>query len=154
MFGQMQPIGSRSVQFINGRMSAEAYAMAPNSQEILMDMNRPVFYWKTTDASGMSSVQEYEFKLVEPAQQSYVTMDQLNKFKEEINESLAKLQNANANQNRPQGQLSMGDLLNVARTVTPEQAKQMVMSMVESGQLSQSQLEKYEQMARQQLGLG
>lgn len=97
MFGQMQPIGSRSVQFVNGRMSAEAYAMAPNSQEILMDMNRPVFYWKTTDASGMSSVQEYEFKLVEPAQQSYVTMDQLNKFKEEINESLTKLQNANAN---------------------------------------------------------
>lgn len=97
MFGQMQPIGSRSVQFVNGRMSAEAYAMAPNSQEILMDMNRPVFYWKTTDASGMSSVQEYEFKLVEPAQQNYVTMDQLNKFKEEINESFAKLQNANAN---------------------------------------------------------
>lgn len=97
MFGQMQPIGSRSVQFVNGRMSAEAYAMAPNSQEILMDMNRPVFYWKTTDASGMSSVQEYEFKLVEPAQQSYVTMDQLNKFKEEINESIAKLQTANAN---------------------------------------------------------
>ena len=97
MFGQMQPMGSRSVPFVNGRMSAEAYAMAPNSQEILMDMNRPVFYWKTTDASGMSSVHEYEFKLVEPAQQSYVTMDQLNKFKEEINESLAKLQNANAN---------------------------------------------------------
>jgi len=72
MFGQMQPIGSRSVQFVNGRMSAEAYAMAPNSQEILMDMNRPVFYWKTTDASGMSSVQEYEFKLVEPAQQRQV----------------------------------------------------------------------------------
>ena len=97
MFGQMQSIGSRSVQFVNGRISAEAYAMAPNSQEILMDMNRPVFYWKTTDASGMSSVQEYEFKLVEPAQQSYVTMDQLNKFKEEINKSLAKLQNANTN---------------------------------------------------------
>ena len=97
MFGQMQPIGSRSVQFVNGRMSAEAYAMAPNSQEILMDMNRPVFYWKTTDASGMSSVQEYEFKLVEPAQQNYVTMDQLNRFKEEINESIATLQTANAN---------------------------------------------------------
>lgn len=97
MFGQMQPMGTRSVQFVNGRMSAEAYAMAPNSQEILMDMNRPVFYWKTTDASGMSSVQEYEFKLVEPAQQSYVTIDQLNRFKEEINESIAKLQNANAN---------------------------------------------------------
>lgn len=97
MFGQMQPMGTRSVQFVNGRMSAEAYAMAPNSQEILMDMNRPVFYWKTTDASGMSSIQEYEFKLVEPAQQSYVTMDQLNRFKEEINESIAKLQNANAN---------------------------------------------------------
>lgn len=36
MFGQMQPIGSRSVQFVNGRMSAEAYAMTPNSQEILV----------------------------------------------------------------------------------------------------------------------
>lgn len=31
MFGQMQPMGTRSVQFVNGRMSAEAYAMAPNS---------------------------------------------------------------------------------------------------------------------------
>ena len=48
----------------------------------------------------------------------------------------------------------MGDLLNIARMVTPEQAKQMVMSMVENGQLSQSQLEQYEKMARQQLGLG
>lgn len=66
----------------------------------------------------------------------------------------SKLQMPMPNQNRPQGQLSMGDLLNIARTVTPEQAKQMVMSMVESGQLSQSQLEKYEKMARQQLGLG
>lgn len=48
----------------------------------------------------------------------------------------------------------MGDLLDAARTATPEQAEQMVMGMVESGQLSQSQLEKHEQTARQQLGLG
>nr|DAQ90938.1 MAG TPA: hypothetical protein [Caudoviricetes sp.] len=48
----------------------------------------------------------------------------------------------------------MGDLLNIARTVTPEQAKQMVIGMVENGQLSQSQLEQYEKMAKQQLGLG
>ncbi len=58
------------------------------------------------------------------------------------------------NQNRSQGQLSMEDLLNVARTVTPEQAKQMVMNMVESGQLSQPQLKQYEKMAKQMLGLG
>ena len=68
MFGQMQPMTGHTVQFVNGRMSAEAYAMAPNSQEILMDMNRPVFYWKTTDASGMSVIQEYEFKQVEASQ--------------------------------------------------------------------------------------
>lgn len=92
MFGQMQPVSGRTVQFVNGRLSAEAYAMTPNSQEILMDMNRPVFYWKTTDASGMSVIQEYEFKQVETSQQNYVTVDQLNKFKEEINESIAKLQ--------------------------------------------------------------
>lgn len=48
----------------------------------------------------------------------------------------------------------MEELLNVARTVTPEQAKQMVMNMVESGQLSQPQLEQYEKMAKQMLGLG
>ena len=48
----------------------------------------------------------------------------------------------------------MEDLLNVARTVTPEQAKQMVMNLVESGQLSQPQLEQYEKMAKQMLGLG
>lgn len=41
MFGQMQPIGSRSVQFVNGRMSAEAYAMAPNSQEMPSKMQSP-----------------------------------------------------------------------------------------------------------------
>ena len=66
----------------------------------------------------------------------------------------SRMQMPMPNQNRSQGQLSMGDLLNIARTVTPEQAKQMVMGMVESGQLSQSQLEQYEKMARQQLGLG
>lgn len=47
----------------------------------------------------------------------------------------------------------MEDLLNVARTVTPDQAKQMVMNMVESGQLSQPQFEQYEKMAKQMLGL-
>lgn len=36
--------------------------MMPNQEVILMDQNEPVFYWKTTDAAGVATIREFEFK--------------------------------------------------------------------------------------------
>lgn len=54
-----------NIQFVNGRQSAEAYFMPPNSKVILMDQDLPRFYLKETDASGMAKITTYDFHEVE-----------------------------------------------------------------------------------------
>lgn len=50
-----------SLQFVNGKESAENYIMPPNSKVILMDQNIPRFYLKETDATGMAKITAYDF---------------------------------------------------------------------------------------------
>lgn len=58
----MQPVQPVSeLQFVNGRESADMYAMPPNSKTILMDSTMARFYLKETDASGMARVTAYDF---------------------------------------------------------------------------------------------
>lgn len=54
---------------------------------------------------------------------------------------------------QPQGPSSMAELINLARSVTPAQAKQMVMNMVDTGKITREQLAEYEHRARKELGL-
>ena len=53
-------------QYVNGRASAEVFQMAPNQKGVLFDSNKDTFYFIQTDASGIKSIKECEYHIVEP----------------------------------------------------------------------------------------
>lgn len=72
----------QTIQYVNGKQSAESYQMPANSSVILMDSNLPRFYMKQTDASGMATIKAYDFKEAEETKpQEYVTKQEFEKFK-------------------------------------------------------------------------
>ena len=72
----------QTIQYVNGKQSAETYQMPANSSVILMDSNLPRFYMKQTDASGMTTIKAYDFKEAEEEKpQEYVTKQEFEKFK-------------------------------------------------------------------------
>ena len=76
---------SQTIQYVNGRQSAETYQMTPNSSVILMDSNQARFYLKQTDASGIATIRAYDFSEAEeerPAE--YVTKSEFESFKAEM----------------------------------------------------------------------
>lgn len=85
-----QPQTMNNVLQVMGPESAEAFQIGPNSQVILMDSNRPVFYMKRSDDSGYSETKAYSFQEIPlhpdmiPSQQTpeqtvqYVTVDEFN----------------------------------------------------------------------------
>lgn len=79
-------------QVVNGRESAEMYAMPPNSRVILMDSELPRIYFKQTDAAGGYSIEAYDLvpaveeQVTQPV--DYVTREEFEKWKRDmINES-------------------------------------------------------------------
>ena len=73
---------SQSIQYVNGKQSAEAYQMPNNSSVILMDSNTARFYMKTTDASGVATIKAYDFKEAkEEKPEEYVTKKEFESFK-------------------------------------------------------------------------
>lgn len=76
-----------SVQYVNGRQSADNYVMQPNSSVILMDSNMDRFYLKRSDASGACTVESYDFhKAEEEAKPEYVTRSEFEDLKRMVKE--------------------------------------------------------------------
>lgn len=71
---------------VNGIESVKAYPTLPNSKIILFDANEDLFYCKETDSSNYPSIKIFRFSEVKstPKSEQYVTLDEFNKFKEEI----------------------------------------------------------------------
>jgi len=79
------PQQTQTIQYVNGRQSAESYQMPANSSVILMDSNKARFYLKQTDASGLTTIRAYDFKEVEENKPTeYVTKSEFENFKAEI----------------------------------------------------------------------
>jgi len=101
---QMQPQSINNVYQVMGPESAQAYQIGPDSQIILMDSNKPVFYWKRSDSSGYSETRAFEFKEIPLFQQTpqeqiqlnqethfdYVTKTEFEDFKKMIEELVMK----------------------------------------------------------------
>ena len=54
-----QPVPHREVDRVNGKESAYAFAMGPNSSVVLVDNLAPKVYLVTTDSSGYKAVNSY-----------------------------------------------------------------------------------------------
>ena len=78
---------TQSVPYVNGRQSADNFAMQPNSSVILMDSTRDRFYLKKADASGSCTVEAYDFvKAEDDAKPDYVTRKEFEELKEIVKE--------------------------------------------------------------------
>lgn len=67
--------------------SAKAYPTSPNSSVALFEENDDVMYIKTTDANNFPTIRKFRFTeepIEVPNSSQYVTIDEFNKFKEEI----------------------------------------------------------------------
>lgn len=74
---------------VNGIESAKAYPTQPNSTVALFDSNDDIMYIKSTDASNFPTVRRFRFheeavENVVTNNVQYVTVDEFNKFKEEM----------------------------------------------------------------------
>ena len=76
----------QQIQYVNGRESANAYQIGPNSSVLLMDSNDAKFYIKTSDASGFCTVKTYTFQEeTENTENSqYVTKSEFEEFKQQL----------------------------------------------------------------------
>lgn len=79
---QQQP----GIQYVNGKESANAYQMQPNSSMLLMDSNDAKFYIKTSDASGFCTVKTYTFQeeIESTENNQYVTKQEFEEFKQQL----------------------------------------------------------------------
>ena len=76
---------TQSIQYVNGKQSAEGYPLTANSSVILMDSSMPRFYVKQTDASGMATLKAYDFTEVEEEKPvEYVTKEEFESFKKNM----------------------------------------------------------------------
>lgn len=78
-----------SVIRVNGRPGADAFALGPNEEVILVDANEDVFYHKATDGAGYPTTREFEFKLKTAAASQevvYATQDDVDVLRAEIAE--------------------------------------------------------------------
>lgn len=83
------PVQPQQVELprVNGYDGALRFPLGPNSRIALFDGNDDIMYIKQTDAGGYPTVTRYRFTLDEQTanlEKQYVTIDEFNKFKEEI----------------------------------------------------------------------
>lgn len=81
--------GGQQLLRVNGLESAKMYPTSPNSSIALFDENEDIFYLKSTDASNFPTIRKFKFVEVfdqapKPVEAQYVTLEEFNKFKEEL----------------------------------------------------------------------
>lgn len=77
--------------WVKGEEGANSHVSAPNTTDLLMDSEKPRFFLKTTDASGMPlPLRYFEYTEVFPGKAAPIDYGQF-VTKEELNEKLAEL---------------------------------------------------------------
>ena len=57
-----QPKTNTNIFRVTGPESAKAYPLPPDSNVVLFDGEKPVFYWKSTDDSGFATIRTFIFE--------------------------------------------------------------------------------------------
>lgn len=73
---------------VNGLESVKACATVPQSKMVYFDANEDIFYIKETDINNYPTIRSYKFEEIKPKENlktvEYVTIEEFNKFKEEL----------------------------------------------------------------------
>lgn len=81
-FQQQQP--RNTITFVRGYEGACNYFIPPNSTVLLMDEMQAQFYIKSIDLNGNTSVKTYRFEEVIPQKTEYVSLEDFNALKAEL----------------------------------------------------------------------
>lgn len=79
--------GTQQLIKVSGLEGAKAYQMPANSAVALFHESEDLMYIKTTDGAGFPTIKAFRFEAVPETVETstrYVTMDEFEKFKEEI----------------------------------------------------------------------
>lgn len=84
------PTVNTNIEYANGVWAVHATPVPPNSVRLFLDSESKYFYIKRTDAEGRATVEVHPYTDVDPnkptePQFSYVTLDQFNELKSELN---------------------------------------------------------------------
>ena len=77
------PAQANIYTYVNGLEGAKAFLVPPNGRVLLMDSDNPVFYMKTANAMGQTSIRTFKFEEVQdqPAPKvEYVKQSDLTAF--------------------------------------------------------------------------
>lgn len=85
-------------EYVQGEEAAKSYPVAPGQFAVLLDIEKPVIYTKTTDQFGRPQpikILDYVERNQQPAPQAgnFVTKDDFDSFKNEIKDLLRPRQN-------------------------------------------------------------
>lgn len=78
--------------YVNGVEGAKAFILSPNTSILLMDSDNPMFYIKTANYQGQSSMETYAFKKVELQQGTNQVVDNEPNYKAEIDQIRSELE--------------------------------------------------------------
>lgn len=87
---------SNGIIWVQGEAGAKSYLVAPNTTVQLWDSEAQVIYLKSADASGMPSMKIIDYtirdnnhsNLSQNSQNSYVTKDEFDAFKQEVHKMI------------------------------------------------------------------
>lgn len=78
-----QPSQMNNILQVMGPESAQAFQIGPDSQVILMDSNKPIFYMKKSDSSGYSETKAFKFEEIPLNQDTTPSHNQQQTFNKE-----------------------------------------------------------------------
>ena len=82
IFPTQTPQTTQNIQYVSDKSSVESFAMNPNSSAVFMDSNKKRFYTKKVDASGVATIEAFDYKEAEAEKPvEYVTKAEFDKFK-------------------------------------------------------------------------
>lgn len=81
---------TQTFTYVNGIEGAKSFPIAPNQTVLLMDNDNPIFYIKASNQLGQSTIRIFRFEEIKEEQPSakYVSIDDFNKFKQEMLEAV------------------------------------------------------------------
>jgi hypothetical protein len=105
-FQNPQPQPQNSMIWVQGEAGAKSYLVAPNTTIPLWDSESQTIYIKSADNSGMPSMKIIDYTIRNNPQSmpqikmddTYVTREELTKFKNDIQKQIEELKEANTNE--------------------------------------------------------
>lgn len=77
--------------YVNGMEGAKQYQIMPNQSVLLMDSENPMFYLKTANQMGQSTIRAFRFEEIKPKEERYATEESVAELSKKMDEIMRSL---------------------------------------------------------------